>query len=508
MKRLTQIMPLLRNLFINPATGNTIAFILRWGVGTAVGVGAYDACSGATGYSMTSTNRIYGTNGMYMSNNIVLVISGSNKASASDYEFLSTTSGTLVSSLLYNGQSTTNGCLPPGLIFKCNLPTTTSTIGGYLYGTPTNAASGAISNITLTVWANGNGNAQPTNIVINILAAAAGIAPAITNQPASLTNNVGSNATFSVTAGGTAPLSYQWYFNTNTTLPNATNTSLALTNIQLTNTGNYRVIITNSTGSVTSSFAALTVWLPPVITNQPAGLTNRVGSNVTFSVTAGGWPAPGYQWKFNTNTAVLNATNATLSLTGIQLTNTGNYSVVISNAAGTLTSSYAPLTVWQPPVITNQPAGVTNLAGGSASFTVVAGGVPTVSYQWVYNAASPVAGATAATYGIANLRASQAGNYTVIITNNAGAVTSTPAILAVTTPAAPKLSPAAIVSGKFQFTFNPVAGLTNTVLTNNVLGSGTWTALTNIPPPANTNAVTVADSLSASNRFYRVQIIP
>ena len=43
-----QLMPLVRNLFVNPATGNTFAFILRWGIGTGATLGAYDACSGGT----------------------------------------------------------------------------------------------------------------------------------------------------------------------------------------------------------------------------------------------------------------------------------------------------------------------------------------------------------------------------------------------------------------------------------------------------------------------------
>jgi hypothetical protein len=54
-------------------------------------------------------------------------------------------------------------------------------------------------------------------------------------------------------------LSYQWYFNTNTPLANATNASLILTNLQTTNAGTYSVIVTNTAGSATSLFATLTV---------------------------------------------------------------------------------------------------------------------------------------------------------------------------------------------------------------------------------------------------------
>jgi hypothetical protein len=65
--------------------------------------------------------------------------------------------------------------------------------------------------------------------------------------------------TFEVTAGGIAPLSYQWYFN-GTNLPGgATNDSLTLENVQTNDAGGYSVVITNVAGSVISSNATLTV---------------------------------------------------------------------------------------------------------------------------------------------------------------------------------------------------------------------------------------------------------
>ena len=522
MKRLTQIlpiilaavlqiMPLVRNLFINSATGNTIAFILRWGLGSTAAIGAYDACSGASGVPLTTTNHIYCTAGTYISNNITFTIGGGNNAVTGDYFLISTTTGTLLAGPLLDGQSTTNGCLPPGLVFKSHIPNGATTIYGVLYGTPSNTISTLTSNITVTPYDPGNAPyAYPTNIAITVLPAASGSAPIITNQPAGLTNNVSSNATFSVTAGP-APLNYQWYYNTNTALLNATNTSLTLTNIQLTNAGNYRVIITNSSGSTTSSFAALTVWQPPVITNQPAGFTNNVSSNATFAVTAGGVPGIAYQWFYNTNTALLNATNTSLTLTNIQFTNAGNYRVIITNSAGSVTSSFAQLTVWQPPNITSQPVGITSLAGSSPTFSVTAGGVPAVSYQWNLNTNTVLAGATGNSYGLANIRASQSGTcYSVVITNSAGSVTSSVAKLVVTNPLPSNLTfTAPVATGSaFQFSFTPVVGLTNTVLTNGLISAGTWNVFTNIPPPATATPITISNVNGTANLFFRIMILP
>ena len=54
-------------------------------------------------------------------------------------------------------------------------------------------------------------------------------------------------------AGGSAPVTYQWYFNTNSPIPNATNTVLTLNSVQSTNVGTYSVIASNSAGTASCS---------------------------------------------------------------------------------------------------------------------------------------------------------------------------------------------------------------------------------------------------------------
>ncbi len=88
------------------------------------------------------------------------------------------------------------------------------------------------------------------------------LAPVIASQPANQSTIIGGAATFSVTAGGTPPLSYQWQFN-NVNISGATTSALSLANVQLSQAGNYAVVVTNPEGSVTSSAATLTVNLPP-----------------------------------------------------------------------------------------------------------------------------------------------------------------------------------------------------------------------------------------------------
>jgi hypothetical protein len=92
--------------------------------------------------------------------------------------------------------------------------------------------------------------------------------PAITQQPASLTVTQGQTATFTVTASGTAPLSYTWHIQCQAgdpTYPECqcpicpASANITLTNVQPSQSGNYYVVITNAYGSVTSTVATLTV---------------------------------------------------------------------------------------------------------------------------------------------------------------------------------------------------------------------------------------------------------
>ena len=94
-------------------------------------------------------------------------------------------------------------------------------------------------------------------------------APLITGHPADRTVLVGQNAPFSVTATGTGPLAYQWYFS-NAPIAAAGAANYTVTNAELANAGPYHVVITNSLGAVTSMVATLTV-VPMPATGVPDG---------------------------------------------------------------------------------------------------------------------------------------------------------------------------------------------------------------------------------------------
>jgi hypothetical protein len=109
-------------------------------------------------------------------------------------------------------------------------------------------------------------------------------APVILEQPASRTNVVGSDATFTVTAAGAGTLSYQWRF-AGTNIGGATGSSYTRFNVQTNDAGDYRVVVTNAYGSVTSAVATLTVLPAMPILYEPFNYPN-VGGPVSSNTPA------------------------------------------------------------------------------------------------------------------------------------------------------------------------------------------------------------------------------
>ena len=277
-----------------------------------------------------------------------------------------------------------------------------------------------------------NGLSTTQTLTINVLPAV--LPPVIATQPAGRAVDQGQSTTLTVTtSGGTAPFSYQWRLN-GVAIPSATSSVLSLVNIQQASAGTYSVTVTNAAGSVTSNNAVVTVNTVPTLAFQPRTQIALVGSTVTFSVVANGGVSFNYQWRKN-GVAIVGANSSTLTLTGVTAADAGNYDVKVTNNLGDVTSSLAQLTVVTSavvPVVTSQPASQTALVGASVTLSVSASGVPAPSYQWRKNGVA-IPGANNTLYVFGNVLPTDAGNYDVVISNSAGAVTTAVAGLKVFT---------------------------------------------------------------------------
>jgi hypothetical protein len=310
------------------------------------------------------------------------------------------------------------------------------------------------------------------------------VAPAIVVQPTSQTVGVGQTATFNVTASGTPPLSYQWRTN-GIDIVYALGASHTTPAAALGDSGLlYSVVISNAQGVVTSVNAALTVvLLPPAISVQPASQSVTAGQTAAFSVTASGTPPLYYQWR--TNDVVIGGATASSHTTAATVINDSGtlYSVVVSNASGSVTSLNATLTVTAAPVapaIIAQPTNQAVIAGQTAAFSVTATGTAPLYYQWRTNGVA-IGGATASSHTTAATVISSSGTlYSVVVSNAAGSVTSSNALLTVTAPATPGLP----VSDSFE-TYASGADVVGTNGWSGEAGAGIVTALTykaRLPP--------------------------
>ncbi len=266
--------------------------------------------------------------------------------------------------------------------------------------------------------------------------------PSIVVEPQHAARCEGASATFSVEAQGGGVLSYQWQKLTASAtndIPNSNAANLALPNVTPLDVAGYRVIITNTFGSVTSLMANLTLTTTPVsIQIEPLHQTNFPGDAVQFSVAANADAASPvlYQWfrrASNGSWSVLTgATNATLSFVAAP-TNALQHYVRVQNCINAVTSQVATLVlVIKPLTITNQPTDAGVIVGGSVTLNVgVDGTAP--AYQWFRNGTA-LQGATSASLPLVGLQLNASGLFHVVVSNSVSAVASRAAIISVVPP--------------------------------------------------------------------------
>jgi len=165
---------------------------------------------------------------------------------------------------------------------------------------------------------------------------------------------------------------------------------------------------------------------PPSISTQPQSCTNLAGMTATFTVVATGTEPLAYQWqKYLTAWSDLaDRTNTTLVLTNVQTSDEADYRVAVTNVDGATNSAPAHLYVITPPRITkvtNYNASVS--LGAPVKMQVWATGTAPLSYQWWFGSLA-LAGKTSAILNLTNVQTTDAGLYTVVVTNWAGSAST------------------------------------------------------------------------------------
>ena len=336
--------------------------------------------------------------------------------------------------------------------------------------------------------------------------------PSFVQQPQSIMVNPGSNVTFRVLAEtDLPPIRYQWRFN-GSDIPGETGAQLVLNAVQLPQEGDYSVWVSNPFAQSLSQTARLTVKVRPVIVVQPTP-TNQVvavGDSATFTVRATGSLPMSFRWKRGTATL----TNITLlsgtcvfTLPIVQTNQAGKYSVTVTNLAGGASpanSSNSDLLVFFRPVISNSPASQVSRVGGSVTFRVTASGSAPLSYQWLFDSEA-IPGATLSTLSLDDLRASQQGSYSVVVSNLVGKSTSVPATLSLRLPT--RLSIEERTDG-VEVVWSSAPGQSYLLQSRDDLTTGDWMELAQVVASDWTMRRRLSEGLPGRSRYYRVLLLP
>jgi plastocyanin len=358
--------------------------------------------------------------------------------------------------------------------------------------TRTNAQSSHAGNYSVIV-SSAFGSATSSNAVLTVNSPVT-----VVTQPQQQTANPGDNITFNVSANGTAPLGYRWRYN-GMDIPGATNSNHTVNDVQAEDAGNYSVVIYNLLGGVGSSNAVLTVRTPPEILSHPQEQTVNPGATVVFTVTASGTAPLSYQWQFNgTN---ISGSGSSYTLNNVQPENAGTYTVNVINPAGIATSDPASLIVRRPPVINTHPLSQSVSAGTNVTFSIVATGSEPMTYQWRKNGTN-LTEAAQEELTLNNVQPSDAGSYSVVISNDLGSAMSSNAELTVELPTEIRIDSITILpDGRARLFITGEAGNYGIEATTNL---ATWLELTNFA--TSTNWFEFIDSeTNLPLRYYRAR---
>jgi len=525
-----QVMPLIRSALMNlnqTLAPNGWGVVFRWVAGAAVL--SYDAVSRASSIAVSPPNATVGQ--PYIG---TVTYSGGHAGSVSS---MSLSNFCLVNSTnLFNGLS---------IVYAGGNSASVS-------GTP--AAAGTFA-FTLKIFdgstcGGGNSDTRSTSLVVGT-GGGGGVIPVITSPPQGVAAQIGADALLSAGASGNPAPTYYWYRG----IPNiATNlvgigASLNFPLAQLTNSGLYTVVASNASGSV-SAPAYLSVALTPGTNQLALNYTNYYFSGQPLTMfsylTNVSTGSNVYKWQYNSvDVTTYSQAGNNFSLTGPQVTpaKSGKYAVVFNSVVGAtaVVDQQLYYSYWAfglPPAITNapQPTNVTSGLDATFSATATNNSVPAstpqlpyygtntpLTFRWFFNGTNLVA--TQTTNGLIatenlvlhSVNSANEGNYTVVVSNYWGSVTSAPVSLTVSSSGSPpgivtQPAAAAILVGQ-NASFGVTASGTgplyyqwmqgSTTLSNDTVYSGVNTNVLTLTRAglinAGTYSVVITNSLGSTN---------
>ncbi len=243
----------------------------------------------------------------------------------------------------------------------------------------------------------------------------------------------GGTLNLQVSASGTKPLTYNWYRGGDL-YSSGSNSELSIVDVTAQNAGFYQVEVVNAVGNARSTLIEVSVVEPVTVVQQPVGTTVIQGANAVLTIQATGSEPVSYQW-YKNGTKVAGGTRASLNILDAQVVDRGTYEVHVSNQAGTDISDSAILKLSVPAKITLQPRPFDGLVEDSLVMRVETTGTKPLFYQWL-KGDQAIAGQTSESLVIDSVIESDAGTYSVSVTNEAGSASSDSAVVTITTPVA------------------------------------------------------------------------
>jgi len=263
----------------------------------------------------------------------------------------------------------------------------------------------------------------------------------ITEHPANQTLVAGQDLTLSVNTNSPSDVSVIWQRN-GSILTQYSGSTLHIPNVETSNAGHYRAVVTQDGTTLYSDFANVQVIdsLSPVkVITQPSSQTLFEGQSTSIEVLASGGGFLRYQW-YKNRQPIADALSHKLTISNASEEDAGRYHVIISNSLGSVHSSDAELEIYSNSAditITEQPYDSHISIGETLSLYVQTTQNSLYSFQWFKNDAALI-GENSASLRIENTRTDHSGMYYVEVRDGANTVHSE--LASVVIEALPELS--------------------------------------------------------------------